>query len=304
VNAAGESLASAEVNATPTAAWVWPAPTGKTYCGKQTTGVPYNESVRTGFTAAPWDSFNYDGQSGQLITNNIWGMDPKYGHGTGTSVVFQEMVNGVPVFGWAWDLKAHAVPNEPWPHVINYPEVGWGWSPNSGTWFNGPVDMPKINSGKRITCDFNIRRQMDGGGAWNNAFDIWIYPQANPGPGSGNPNSPGGYELMIWLDHDTQGPWGSNPQPVNIKGVNWSATINDGSAGWKVVTYINKGPAINDARGFDISAIIDDMVTRYNVNPNNYVNAIEFGAESCGGATVGPYHKGMMEVANYKIHIK
>jgi len=193
-------------------------------------------------------------------------------------------VRGDNVLGWAWDLSAITG------GVIAYPEIGWGWSPNSASYWNGAVTLHKISEGKRYTLDFNIRRT-DRSGTWNTAFDIWIYPTGNPG------STAGGYELMIWLDHVNQGPWGSNPQTVSLAGHTWTAYNNDGSAGWKVLTYINAGNPINDARGFDLTAFFNDIVSRYGVPGSDYINAIEFGSETCGGS-------GMVEVANYALSVQ
>jgi hypothetical protein len=258
----------------------------------------YINGLQTNGTVAEQKSSNWDSiipsMSGMKVVNNLWGIPE--GNGSGDGSIFSENVNGNNAYGWSWNLTS-AKPNS----VISYQEIGWGWSPNSSNWFNGAVPLHKISENKTYTIDMDTRRQ-NRNGAWNTAFDIWLYPQQYPTGGSGGKK--GGYEIMVWFDHEQQGPWGSNQQDVYINGTHWKVYDNDGSAGWRVITYINQDAPITSVRNYNISNFWNDAASRYSngiansigLSGDHYINAIEFGNESCGG-------QGMMEVKNYKLNI-
>lgn len=264
----------------PPSGWTWPGVSGTWLNGSQTVSPVDHQA------SAAWAGLTPP-MAGMKVVNNTWGIPD---NGTGSVAVFDETVHGAYTFGWAWNLTPKAS-NQ----VIAYPEIGWGWSPNASDWFNGPTPLHRISDNKSYKVDFNIKRT-NRSGIWNTAFDIWIYPMDKPTGGSGG--FKGGYELMIWLDHEVQGPWGSNPQyGVNLAGSTWTAYSNDGSAGWKVLTYIKEGAGLNDARDFDLTAFLNDVVSRYGVPRTHFINAVEFGSESCGG-------QGMLEVANYQLKVQ
>ncbi|URZ00689.1 carbohydrate-binding protein [Clostridium felsineum] len=269
----------------PTEIWNNPA------VGININGQQANGSVST-VKSSNWDTITTPYLPGMAIVNNLWGIGK---NGTGSGSIFTEKVNNKDAFGWSWNM------NSTNNNVVSYQEVGWGWSPNSGAWFNGAVPLHQISENKSYTVDFNLKRT-NRSGAWDTAFDIWSYPQTQPTGGSGG--FKGGYEIMVWLDHEVQGPWGSNPQDVYINGHHFKVYDNDGSSGWRVISYINQDAPINDATGFSLSNFWNDAATRYSsgtsssvgLTKDHYINAIEFGSESCGG-------QGMLEVQNYNINI-
>lgn len=273
---------------TPSPGFTWNNPS----IGSWINGSQANGSVAAIKTVA-WEAI-IPPMTGMKIVNNTWGIPD---NGYGDCAVFAEDVKGTYTFGWSWNLT-QTKPNS----VIVYPEIGWGWSPNSGGWFNGATVMNKISDNKKYLVDMDLKRT-NRSGSWNTAFDVWLYPMQNPTGGSGG--GKGGYEIMIWFDHEVQGPWGSNPQPVTINGRNWLVYDNDGSAGWRVISYIVQGAGIESVRNYDLSAFFNDAANRYangtahsiGLSRSHYINAVEFGSESCGGT-------GMLEVANYKLSVQ
>lgn len=87
--------------------------------------------------------------------------------------------------------------------VISLEKVG-------GSEAYGTVNVPATVDGK---IDLDTNRQ-NRSGTWDTVFDMWFYPQQNPTGGSGG--FKGGYEIMVWLNYEQQGPWGGSPQDVYI----------------------------------------------------------------------------------------
>jgi hypothetical protein len=228
-----------------------------------------------------FETFTYD--TNYSISNNTWGMGI---NGSGTACTFKETVNGSSAFGWFWDVTGTG--------VVIYPEVGYGWTPNGAQiWAGNPV-IPRISEGKNITVDFAVKSQYSSDGTWNLAFDIWLTPTQHP------TSTKPGYEIMVWLDHNKQGPWanGAAPARVTIDGVTYDAYTNEGrDGGWIVLSYINVGSAIYNKTGFNLSNIVNDAVSRFGVPTSEYVNAIEFGNEVITGS-------GMTEITKWKVNIQ
>ena len=262
-------------------AFVWPAPSGQFVLGYRTTSPTSRLLTNSGEVFLPQ-------QANCRVVNNTWGISTNSipGNGTGRSAIFEELVNGVPAIGWAWDVKKIQV------GPVVYPEIGWGWSPWLMDWHNGPVPTWRISDHKRYAADFNIRRT-DRSGMWNTDFDIWLFPVPNPkgGPERFKP----GIELMIFLDQNNFGPW---KQEISIArgpaGRDWTAWKSNQSADWTLIGYLNNGEPIDDARGFDLTAFFDDAVDRYDIPADDYIIDIEFGSEVYDG-------HGMLELANYRV---
>lgn len=219
------------------------------------------------------------------IENNQWGIDK---NGQGASTVFTETINGKAASGWAYNIYNGT-------SVTIYPEVGYGWSPNGNNSWGGSPIIPQISENKAITSDFDIvSTHASSSDTWNLAYDIWITPAKYPS------TVQGGFEIMIWLDHNKQGPWANSaaPRNVTVDGVNYNAYTNKGNdAGWIVLSYINTGSGIYSKTGFNLSNVINDAVSAYGIPRSDYVAAIEFGNEIINGS-------GITELKTYTVSIK
>lgn len=208
------------------------------------------------------------------IENNQWGVGT---NGQGSSTVFTETINGKAASGWAYNVYNGT-------GVTIYPEVGYGWSPNGNNSWGGSPVIPQISENKAITSDFDIvSSHSSSSDTWNLAYDIWITPAQKP------TTVQGGFEIMIWLDHNKQGPWanGASPRNVSIGGVNYNAYTNKGNdSGWTVLSYINTGSGIYSKTGFNLSDVINDAVSAYGIPKSDYVAAIEFGNEVINGSGI------------------
>ena len=231
----------------------------------------------TAEAAGNFAKLTYDGND--AVENNDWGI-PQNGQGSSTSFLETNTT-----FGWAWNVYNGT-------NVAIYPEVGYGWTPNGNASWGGNPTIPQLSAQKTITSSFNIRGQYSPGGTWDMAYDIWITSAQHPA------NTVGSFELMIWLDHNQNGPWSTQgPQGlVNIDGVSYQRYTNAGAANWTCLTYINQGAGIYNGTNFNISDVIKDAAAKFGIPSSYYVSSIEFGNEAVNGS-------GMLEISNWAIDV-
>ncbi len=258
-----------------------------TGCGSAAEGTVQEASVAlygystegdvTAETSGDFSRLAYNGN--YAVENNDWGVGQ---NGQGGSTSFIETNNTI---GWAWNVYNGT-------NVVIYPEVGYGWSPNGNSSWGGNPTIPQLSANQTITSNFNIRGQYSQGGTWDMAYDIWITSAQHPA------NTVGSFELMIWLDHNQNGPWSTQgPQGVvNIDGVNYQRYTNAGAANWTCLTYINQGAGIYNGTSFNISDVIKDAAAKFGIPNSYYVSSIEFGNEAVNGS-------GMLEISNWAINI-
>ena len=137
-------------------------------------------------------------------------------------------------------------------------------------------DLPiQIGALKSLTSDWSFTPTYTG--AWDAAYDIWICPDDNCGPGGFN----GGAEVMVWLDYFNTGGWKQDEGPVHVAGSPWEVwTMKGGSGGdqWNYVAYLAKNK-MTAVRGLDLKAILDDCGKRGYIKPSWYLYAVEAGNE-------------------------
>jgi hypothetical protein len=132
--------------------------------------------------------------------------------------------------------------------------IGFTASPTFGDTGNTPGAFPSIISGwvhggnyvgtaeggyaggKSISALTSVKSSWTytaGGGKWDAAYDCWL--AANPSPISA------GFELMVWLGHNTVNPIGGQNTPVTVAGATGSWTVSTGTngTGQPVVSYLS-----------------------------------------------------------------
>jgi hypothetical protein len=253
-----------------------PAEGVSTFYGYTTSGTVTSQK------SSPWDRLAL-GPPELTVENNDWGIPQ---NGQGESTVFTETIGGSAAFGWAYQVTRGT-------NVVMYPEVGYGWSPNGNTSWGGNPIVARIGEDRSITSNFDIVSAHSDGGTWDLAYDLWITPTPYPSTVAG------GFEVMIWLDHHLQGPWANSAPPgqVTIDGVSYNRYTNKGAdAGWTVLTYINRGPAILHGDRFNLMDVIQDAAATFGIPRDFSVCAIEFGNEVVNGS-------GMTEISHWTIDV-
>ncbi|MGD0527139.1 MAG: hypothetical protein ABSE49_18500, partial [Polyangiaceae bacterium] len=247
---------------------------GSTFDGYTTTGTV------TASTATDWAEYTYG--TDFTVENNQWGIPS---NGQGTSTIFTETVNNQPGFGWAYDITSGT-------GVTIFPEVGYGWTPNGNVSWGGNPVIPQLSANRSITAAFDMASQHSAGSTWDFAYDIWITSSSQPS------STTGSFELMIWLDHENQGPWSTQgPQGlVTIDGVTYQRYTNAGAADWTCLTYVNQGAGLYQSSAFSLSDVIADAAAKFGIPSSDYVASIEFGNEVVVGS-------GMTEIFAWSIDV-
>jgi hypothetical protein len=132
--------------------------------------------------------------------------------------------------------------------------AGFTASPTFGDTGNTPGAFPSIVSGwvhggsyvgtaeggyaggKSISALTSVKSSWTytaGGGKWDAAYDCWL--AANPAPISA------GFELMVWLGHNTVNPIGGQNTPVTVAGAPgmWTVSTGTNGTGNPVVSYVS-----------------------------------------------------------------
>jgi Glycosyl hydrolase family 12 len=247
---------------------------GTTFDGYTTTGTV------AASTGTNWAEYTYD--TSFTVENNQWGIPS---NGQGSSTIFTETVNNQPGFGWAYDITSGT-------GVTIFPEVGYGWTPNGNVSWGGNPVIPQLSENQSITATFQMASQHSAGSTWDFAYDIWITSASHPS------STTGSYELMIWLDHENQGPWSTQgPQGlVTIDGVSYQRYTNSGAADWTCLSYVNQGAGIYQSSNFSISDVVNDAASKFGISSSFYVASIEFGNEVVVGS-------GMTEIFQWQIDV-
>jgi hypothetical protein len=247
---------------------------GTTFYGYTTTGTV------TASDATDWAEYTYG--TDFKVENNQWGIPS---NGQGNSTVFTETENNQPGFGWAYDITSGT-------GVTIFPEVGYGWTPNGNVSWGGNPSIPQLSENRSVTAAFQMASQHSAGSTWDFAYDIWITPSNQPS------STVGSYELMIWLDHENQGPWSTQgPQGlVTLGGVTYQRYPNAGAADWTCLSYVNQGPGLYQSSDFSISDVINDAAVKFGISSSYYVASIEFGNEVVVGS-------GMTEIFQWEINV-
>ncbi|MET8414447.1 cellulose binding domain-containing protein [Streptomyces sp. NPDC005098] len=114
--------------------------------------------------------------------------------------------------------------------------------------------------------------QVDSG-AYNVSMDLWF----NSTPVTDD--QPDGTEVMIWMNHRGGAqPIGSRTGTVQLDGKAWDVWTGPGASGWKVISYVLQQGATEFA-DLDVKSLIDDAVTRGQINPAHYLIDAEAGFE-------------------------
>lgn len=232
----------------------------------------------------PWEYIN---KNNMKIINNTWGIPL---NGTGKTLIFLTDKS----FGFAWDII-----NNKSGQVVSYPEIGYGWSPNSNSWFVKEEELYLINANKNYNINVLLNKDDNINGIWNICFDIWISPTKF----SKKIEDSQIIEIMIWLDYENQKPLGIFKETIFMENKSWDVYIydnnnnndNNDNITWRVVSFL-ANEKICKLKNFNLTNYINYINEFiYDIN-NYYVNTIEFGCEICGG-------KGFLEVLEYKLSI-
>jgi hypothetical protein len=162
-------------------------------------------------------------------------------------------------------------------NVASYPSILYGRafgsnSPNSAL----PASVSLL---KCVNTDWSFKPTNSG--RWDAAYDIWLCPDNQCGPGGFN----GGLELMIWLDYLNTNGWKNDLGPVTVDGMNWELWECDGDSGadnHRYVAYLAKKPTTS-IKNLDIKGFLDDSQDRGYIKPSWYLYAVEVGNEIASG---------------------
>jgi cellulose 1,4-beta-cellobiosidase len=147
-----------------------------------------------------------------------------------------------------------------------YPSIvkGWHWgkyTSNSGM----PKQVTQISSVPSVWV-FDTT----GGKRYNASYDLWLHPDGNPGSPSG------GLELMVWLSHAGQAPFGKKVATINAAGGVWNVYYGQIQS-WGYVAYARTSNV--SAVNMDLKPFIQDAVDRGYAKSNWNLLSVQAGFE-------------------------
>jgi hypothetical protein len=160
------------------------------------------------------------------------------------------------------------------PDVASYPFIYYG--SHFGSNSPGTILPLMLDQVKCVTSNWSFTPAKSG--SWDAAYDIWFSTGISTVHGFG-----GGAELMIWLDYmGNVPPAGHKVGTVTINGMSW--TLWEGPIGWNYIAYLADKP-VDSVKDFDLTAFINDCMTRGYIDKEWFLAAVEVGNEfRTGGA--------------------
>ncbi|HET9870386.1 MAG TPA: glycoside hydrolase [bacterium] len=118
-------------------------------------------------------------------------------------------------------------------------------------------------------------------GRWDAAYDIWLCPDNQCGPGG----FPGGAEVMVWLDYRNTNGWQVDQGPVTLNGMPWEVwrwDVDDAGGKRTYVAYLAKTKT-DSVKNLDLLEFLKDSHARGYLKPSWYLYAVLAGVEIASG---------------------
>jgi hypothetical protein len=167
-------------------------------------------------------------------------------------------------------------------NVVSTAEGGYA---GNGTITSGPKPLSSVTSSWSYT---------PGGGSWDAAYDCWLSSPGFPDP------IKAGYELMVWLGHNTANPIGAPGSAVTISGTNapsgttWTVSTGTNGTGQPVVSYL-AGSNITSVSNFNLLPFFVNA-TSHGIPAGAYLLSVQAGFEL--------YNTGTWTTTSYNITIQ
>lgn len=183
----------------------------------------------------------------------------------------QQIFREKEVCGWTWDW-----PEGTGPGVKTYPEIIQGRSP-WGAAKDGDL-LPCPLSKARMKLDFDF--QTEGTGSWCTSFDFWI--TSKPEPTSKDIV----FNFTVWTQiHALANTYKGKHEQVKIGGRGYQAIFETPvEAPWKIwSTLCLVEDDLRNSGSLDVGAIVDFLLARGLVKPDQFLATAELGSEVvCG----------------------
>jgi hypothetical protein len=180
-----------------------------------------------------------------------------------------------------------------------FPSIVSGWitggslvSPAEGGYAGTSTIMGGV---KPLTTATSSWTYTPGGGSWDAAYDCWL-----SSPGFGDPVK-AGYELMVWLGHNTANPIGYPGTAVTITasgapaGATWTVSTGTNGTGQPVVSYlINSNVA--SVTNLSLLPFFNDAATNRGIPAGAYLLSVQAGFEL--------YNTGTWTTSSYNITLQ
>lgn len=141
-------------------------------------------------------------------------------------------------------------------------------------------DLPaRVDSLKCLNSDWTFQPTYQG--RWDTAYDIWLCPDDQCGPGG----FAGGAEVMVWLDYYNTGGWKEDLGPVTLNGMAWEVwrwDVDDAGGKRTYMAYLAKVKT-DSVRHLDLKKFLEDCQARKVIRPSWYLYAVYGGDEIATG---------------------
>lgn len=141
-------------------------------------------------------------------------------------------------------------------------------------------DLPaKVSSLQCVNSSWTFKPTRTG--RWDAAYDIWLCPDNQCGPGG----FPGGAEIMVWLDYENTNGWKTDLGPVTINGMKWEVwywDVDDAGGKRNYVAYLAQTKT-DSVKDLDLKKFLDDSRNRGYIQPSWYLYAVFGGLEIASG---------------------
>ncbi|WUN26482.1 hypothetical protein OG878_27840 [Streptomyces sp. NBC_00316] len=209
---------------------------------------PVTDCTAWGTTELQGGQYIYQQNEWNSTARQCVGVDPETGAWSVTESSFALPTNGAPAT-----------------YPSSYKGCHWGaCTTDSGL----PLRVDALGSARTSWSTTQV-----ASGAYNVSMDLWF----NSTPVTDD--QPDGTEVMIWMNHrGGVQPIGSRTGTVQLDGKAWDVWTGPGASGWKVISYVLQQGATEFA-DLDVMGLIDDAVTRGQINPAHYLIDAEAGFE-------------------------
>lgn len=246
-----------------------PSPSSHSAPQPVSAAAPSSES-----SCAAWSTYQ-DGP--YKYENNVWGS--KKAKAAFEQCLMRRKVGSGFEYGWRWN----------WPGYDNtvfaYPQILFGWKPWSG---GTPTDARfplRVGDVQHLSIHYDV--ETEASGSYNLAPEVWIIE------GSGASADPDPKrittEVMFWMDY-VEGaiPAGTVIDTPTLDGVTYELYKQDSigdkgdGTGWALLSF--KSPKVQHRGTISVHTLLDHLVRKGLVRPDEYVASVEFGNEVMGGS--------------------
>lgn len=208
--------------------------------------------------------------------NNVWGRDKA--KGKSEQCLLSRNVDGRVERGWTWQWPGFD------PSVFAYPEIEFGWKPWSGGKSTDPRFPLRVADVKQLLLNYEV--ETNATGSFDLAPEIWL--MKGKSSDAANPKLIT-TEVMFWMDYaEGARPAGKVIETPTFDGVSYELWKEDkigesaNGQGWMLLSF--KSPHVQRKGTISIHTLLDYLVKKQLVNPEEYVASVEFGNEVMGGS--------------------